>query len=72
MVLDDEHLLVGRDLREPFRVEAIEPGHRDDANRELALGEQLGREQGLVEQHRAVRDEQRLVTLAERRATADL
>ena len=59
VVLEDEDVVEGRDLAgEPLGVEAVEPRQRDDAQDEaVALGEELGGEQRLVQQHRPVGDE---------------
>ena len=53
VVLEHEHVLERLDLgREPLRVEAVEPRHAHDPQRDpLVLGEELGGEQRLVEQH---------------------
>ena len=61
----------GDRLGEPVGVDAVEPRHRDDRERRRrARASSSDGDERLVEHHRPVRDEQRVVALAQRRAHA--
>ena len=66
VVLEDEDVVARRDLRgEPLGVEMVEPGHVDDLETDASLGEHLGRGQRLVQHHRPVGEQDRVVALAQ-------
>ena len=55
MILEHEDVLERPTLGgDPVRVEAVEPGHGDDAQPDTGFSQELGREQGLVQHHRPV------------------
>ena len=61
---------VAVELVEPLAVEAVEPGHVHDRHVMSVLREQLGGGQRLVQHHRAVREDDRVVALTQHGASS--
>ena len=73
MVLEHDDLLEALEQRiEPGTVDAVQPRLRDDLRVDAPLGEPIGRDERLVEHHRAVREHEDVRTLAERMGGTDV
>ncbi len=73
MIFDDDDVLVAADFgRQPGGVEAVQPRHRHDARGGLATsGQQFRSDEGLMEHHRAIRDEHDVGAIAQHCAAPD-